>query len=168
MEDFKSRKINTHRQSVTNSERAEQIKEPNSDKKKTKIIKKKRDDDFTPTTRVKDMKEIIERRYTEDLLSIKAPPVKAEEHKASECEPRKYSLANNEESKFNKTFEIDQPRIKRGSMRIFYMAKALEDHLHQKREDNIDINKEDHVVQIMMDKPSVNHSKKPSRIKLSL
>ena len=165
MEDFRTRKLNTHRQSVTNKEKIEPKQEANSEKKKKKFLKK-REDDFTPGTRVRDMKEIIERRYTQDALS-QAPPILAEEHKAIDLEPRKLTLEY-EECKSHRKSEEHQTRFKKGSMRIFYMAKALEDRLHQKREDKNEINKEDHVVQIMMDKPLVNHSKKPSRVKLSL
>jgi hypothetical protein len=163
MEDFKTRKLNTHRQSVTNKEKIEHKQEITNSEKKNKKILKNKEGGFTPGTRVRDMKEIIERRYTQDLL-LQAPPIRAEEHKTVEL-PRKLTY---EECKSHRKSEEHPPGFKRGSMRIFYMAKALEDRLHQKREDTNDINKEDQIVQIMMDKPLVNQSKKPSRVKLSL
>jgi hypothetical protein len=171
MNDFKSRKLNTARHSVTNKEAPAIINnETKSEKKKKISFNIQKDDNFKPTTRVRDMKELIERRYTIDATST--PRIMTEESKSIDININnlKYSFADNEyeECKSHRTIQEDiQPRIKRGSMRIYYMARALEDKLHQKREDKSDSNQEDQVFQIMMDKPLVS-TKKPSRAKLTI
>lgn len=167
MEDFKTRKLNTARQNKNIEEQTE--KEIKSEKKKKISFSMDNDPNFKPTTRVRDMKELIERRHTVDTTST--PNIISEESKTIDLnvDNLKYSFTNKEESKSSRIKEEEnKPRFKRGSMRIYYMAKALEYKLHQKRDDNNnEINKDDPVFQIMMDKPLVS-TKKPSRSKLSL
>ena len=167
MEDFKTRKLNTARQHKNIEEPTE--KEIKSEKKKKISYDIDNDPNFKPSSRVRDMKELIERRYTVDTTST--PNIITEESKTINLndDNLKYSFTNNEESKSSRFKEEEsQPRFKRGSMRIYYMAKALEYKLHQKRDDNNnEVNKDDPVFNIMMDKPLVS-IKKPSRSKLSL
>jgi hypothetical protein len=173
MNDFRSRRQHPARQSV-NSKEETKSKPSKSDKKKKIRFNINGQDSFRPGTRVRDMKELIEHRYSQDVLNTTAQHVMIEENKSNEFEikisNKKYSFVDNnyEECKSFRVIPDEQPtRPKSGSLRILYMAKALEDKLHQKRDDIKDINKEDHIVQIMMEKP-VNYSKKPSRIKMTL
>jgi hypothetical protein len=174
MDDFRSRRqLHSARQSITKKEDIPtKPVEVKSDKKKKINFKINREDDFRQGTRVKDMKELIERRYTQDASNKITPSNMTEENKTTEFDLNnmKYNFLENEyeECKSHRVDNEQSVRFKRGSMRILYMAKALEVKLHQKKDDINDRNRDDHVLQMMMDKPAVNNSKKPSRVKMSL
>lgn len=106
-----------------------------------------RDANFNPTTRVNDMKTLLEKRFSfefkpERLLDL-TPSVE-----------------------FKRATTADKfPKTRKTSVRIMYLAKYLEEKLYNKKEDQNDKlkDREDNILQIILDKPLIKSNKKVSR-----
>jgi hypothetical protein len=124
--------------------------EPTESPTKRQIV---RDVHFNPTTRVNEMTDLFEKRFSMEI--------NFEPEKILDIEPA-------EELRRAVTTE-DFPRTRRASMRILYLAKYLEERLYNKKDEmKEDKPTEDNVLQMLLDKPSIKTGKKVSRGSIKL